>query len=328
MATSGTDVLLFTAKKIVMQAMYKAGLLKYDAPNPPNSLVQPYLDTLNVLVKQWESMGLQLWKRARLRITPVAYRSTYKFGTLADNVQQLKFESQTIASAVSGATTLNIAAASGDMTSGDVIDIYLSDGSIHATTISGSPTIVSGGYQVTLAVALDAACDAGARIYVWKTSTSIPIMLRDAYSASTTMQDLQPITVEHYDDFQENTSPRAAGSDGICVALEKLLGYSILHIYPEPISVDRYILVDCAMPTEIFTSMDDNPDMPPGWYMAMIYELARIMMDDNPDKDYADAHRLNIIKGADRTLQAAKDMNWEPKRHRLQVDMSSYDNYY
>lgn len=327
MATSGTDVYTYTARTIIMEAARKALLIKYETPNPPLPIIAPYLKVLNMLVAQWDTMGLHLWKDALIRVTPVANRAAYKFGSLMDAAQEIKFKSHTIAAQVTSDTTIDVASdAATDMAASDPIDVYMADGTIHSTTISGSPAGITGGYRVTLTDALDGAVADGALVRTWKTCTRIPVAIRDAWAMSTAQDALVPLNVQSYSDFKETVDPRTGGTETLSVALEKTRTGATLHVYPEPRGSSlSYVLLDCSMHMEGFDDLDDDPDMPPSWYMALIYELARIMMDDNPDKPYADAHRLNIIRGADRTLEAAKDSTWEPSRNQLEVDMGEYD---
>jgi hypothetical protein len=326
MATSGTEIYSYDAREIITQAARKAGLIKYDSPNPPTSIVKPYLRTLNMLVAQWETKGLHLWKNARIRITPVAYRATYKFGALADAAQEIKYESHTIAAQSSADTTIDVASSSAtDMIADDPIDIYLSDGTIHSTTISGSPSSITGGYRVTLTDALDGDLDDGARVLTWKTCTRLPIAIRDAGTQTTDSTTIVPIDVLSFSDFKEIVDPRSGG-EAQRVALEKTLSGSMLHVWPEPADSNTFVILECAMRMEGFDTLDDDPDMPSAWYMALIYELARIMMDDNPEKQYPDAHRLNVIRGAKERLDAAADLYWEPERHQVEVNMGIYED--
>lgn len=324
MATSGTTTYSMTASQIITHALRKAMLVKFDIPAVPARLVTPYLESLNLLVKAWEPKGLHLWKRKRLRLTPVAYRSEYVLGATADAVVEEKFASQLIASAASADTTIDVRSDSAtDLASGDTIDIYLSDGTVHTTTISGAPAGITNGYRCTLTTALDADADAGARVQTWKSSTDIPTQLVDAYQADTAMLSLIPLWVDGRNNFSEINDPRSTGAP-MRVTFQRTTSGGRIRIWPEPIDSSLYVLLDCDMPIETFSSVSDNPDMPAQWYLALIYNLAKIMMDDNPDQPYPDAHRLNIIKGAQNHLALAEDLDWEPEHRQIELDLQDY----
>lgn len=324
MATSGITTVSYSAEDIIMSALMMVGKVKFDAPSMPRRMEKQSLRQLNMLVKALESSGLYLWKENLVKLTPVKNRSTYLFG--GPEFTYVSDYMRTIAAGSSADTTIDINASVSD---GDSIEIYLDDGTIHATTVDGTPTSITGGYRVTLTDALDGAVLSGAQVLKYSSYTSTPhrVMMaqrRTRVSDGSSFYDHE-ISIWTRDDYREMAAKRSKG-DPQGVYFDRDLAASKLHVYPEPDGeTTEYLLLSVQDKQEIFNSLSDTPDMQDEWYLALVYSLAKMFMDSDPMIQMTDSHRLNIIKGEEKWLNNAKDFDRVAESFEFDIDETEYE---
>lgn len=328
MATSGVTSVAYTATNLIMSALSKVGLIDFDAPSVPSKLRSIALRELNMLLLALQSDGLHLWKEKRLKLTPVTRRNRYVFGTSADAFKNVAAETHTIAAAADTDTTIDVSDA-GTYADGDDIEVYLDDGTIHVTTISGTPSTITGGKRITLTDALDGAVQSGAQVLTYEAYTGIPLRVMSAYrrtrtSTGTSFTDIE-IDVVTKGAYNEGPVPRTQG-EIMSVWLDRERASATLRLYPEPIDDStQFIMLSVQEPQEIFNTLDDDLDMTPEWYLAVVYSLAKLFMDSNPQIQLEDSHRLNIIRGEEKWVNAAKDFDKVAQHYQIEVDDSNYE---
>ena len=146
MATSGSTDYSVTRDNLINEALQLCKVLGEGGTGSTNQL-SDCARTLNMLVKNLQVKGLNLWAIENLVVFPVKNQSVYAFGTSADRMCKTTelIEPELDGDHAAGSTTLTVAGKNGttSMAASDKIGIQTDAGGIEWTTISGTPTSTS-----------------------------------------------------------------------------------------------------------------------------------------------------------------------------------------
>lgn len=300
MALSGSTDFTLTAEKITRRALAKLKKVGADAPVVLRAMQDPALEELNLVLKQLSTVcPIHLWKLTELKVLLVKHRNRYEFGADADQVYRRKARTHSIASAVSGATTINVDGSTSDYATTDTsIDIHLSDGTVHTTTISNVAS-VSGGATLTLATALDADMDSGAQIETYVLDTRVPLRITEAYRVEDPdgiTPSVSPVTIMARKDMFELGARRVDGNV-YAVHYERQLNTAgspvgFLNIVHESDTTDRELRLFAQMPVDDVDNITDNVDIKPEHLNALIYMLADQLLDSFDELDEVTLTRI------------------------------------
>lgn len=282
MALSNSTDFTMSVEKVIQLALRKIGIAKQDSPTTLRQFLDPAMDELNILLKHWHNVGLQLWKLVELKIVSVEHKHVYPLGanTVALSVYSVTKRSQIFVAAANAASTIDVTATAGDITSGMLIDVHLSDGTVHSTTVSGTPSVISGGLRVTLTAALDAAADIGAQVVVWNTENRIPLRIIGGWSRtlSSTYDTDVPMRMLSKEDWAAIASKRVEGMPThLWYDRQQAAGY--IHVWPESDDNTRELHFQAAMPIDDIDSSSNSIDVRPDMLKALIYTLASDLAD-------------------------------------------------
>lgn len=325
MALSNSTDFTMTVEKVIQLALRKIGIAKQDSPTTLRQFLDPAMDELNLLLKHWHNVGLQLWKLVELKIVSVEHKHRYTLGSNAVSVYSPKLRTQAFSSAISGASTIDVTAATGDITSGLPIDVHLADGTVHSTTVSGTPSVITGGLRVTLTAVLAAAMDTGAQITVWQTETRFPLRIISGYSRtlSSTYDTDVPMKMMAKEDWASIASKRVEGLP-THLWYDRQQAGGFVHVWPESDDNTKELHFLVAMPLDDIDSSSNSIDIRPELMKALIYTLASDLADSYDGVDPNRYAQVAMKAKAFRDEAMAADDEYGTSLH-IGPDMSYYE---
>lgn len=272
MARSGDFILANTAHDIVSAALLKCQAIDPDQPLETTDL-NTGLNELNRLVKYYQSKGAQLWKLTEGVLFLDTGKTSYLLGPTGDEwCDSGDFVSTTLdAAEASGQTVLSVTATTGFANS-DKIGVELDDGTRHWTTIQ---SFVAGD-TVTVDSALPSAAASGNTVYVYTTPPPRPLALFDCRYQTTQSDNEIPIHLFSRQEYLKQTDKTSQGSV-VQAHYQPLLDNGKVYVWQPTNSVKSVMRFSYQRPIEIFTGSSNNPDFPAEWYLALAFNLAKVL---------------------------------------------------
>lgn len=300
--STSTDFIM-TRDDIIRTALRRVGALA-EGEQPSAQTMKDAATTLNLMIKYWQSKGINLWTLSEAVLFQAYGQQSYPMGpssaTRVCNVSALV--ETTAEAASSGAGTITVADDAG-LTSGMAIGIYCNTGLIHWTTISGAPVA----NVVTLAAPLAADVAADSPVYAYSTTVQFgrPMKVTSARQRQLSDGSDIPLAVTTRDDY---FALPTKGSLGLVnqVYYDPQIGTGMLYVWPSANDVRVQVRFTYQRTLADFDAIADNPDYPQEWYHALTWGLARELL---PEYGII-GERANDIK-----LMAAQSFN----------DLSGYD---
>lgn len=314
MATSGSSNFNVTRDEIIKAAARKIGAIR--ANETPNAkLVTDFAEALNAMVKHWQGRGIHVWTVSEATLFPQPGQVQYTISSAAssDNAT-LSFVSTTIATeAVSGASTVTVASDTG-ISDGDYIGIVVDDGSVHWTTVNGTPA----SDVVTLTAVLDDSAAVGNYVYAYTNKIVRPLKVVDArWVDASTGYETPTITMMARLDYRRLPNKTQAGSVTNAFYDPQLTaGY--LNLWQVPSTFDGYVNFTWYRPIEDFDASGDNPDLPQEWIRTLIWNLALEM---GPEYDVPDAKWNRVVAMATSSLDDMEGWDREEEAVSFGFDM-------
>ncbi len=289
MATSGTITYRADRNTLIKGALRLCSA--YDPENsagPSTNQITFAAEALNMLIKKWEALGLQLWERKWGVIFPRVDQGVYSLGTpgpagdhatLASPLGYGDFVNTTLsAAAASGATTVTLTAiTSGSSTGISVftaatthnIGVELDSGDLQWTTINGALSTNT----ATLTTALTGAAASGNRVFVYATKLTRPLRILDGYVRQLSNNSDIPINLiprENYNRFGIKTST----GQPVQLYYDQQSNSGLVYIYPVFSNVDQLLFIEFQKAIDDFTNSTDDFDLPQEWNEALKFNLA------------------------------------------------------
>lgn len=283
MATSGSWNFSQTAASIIQGALEDINELEAgESVDSDDSAVA--LRTLNQLVKQWQgdadmAPGLKVWTRQRITLFLALNQTRYLVGPGSTDARATTSYGRTTISASEaiGQTTISITSNSDattnvgstvTMTNGDIVGIVQDDGSLHWSTISGTP-----GATMTIADALTVAASAGRYVY-WFTSRAqrFPVIETAVLRNSDLIDTPLRVYVEAME--YERLPQKGAPGDPIALLVEPLTTQTRVTLDYAPQDVTKQVRLTVIYPAEDYDSTADDIAFPQEYLLALEWELA------------------------------------------------------
>jgi hypothetical protein len=305
-ATSNTVTFRLNRDQIIQQALIKVGAL--DPENPGTATTSQTTNTsyaLNMMIKGWETEGLQLWERKYAAIFPQKSQPVYVLGspgpggdhaTLSTPLGTGFIRTTTTSSVAVGATSITVTANSNSstvyasvgmpaitMAINDNIGLQQTDGTMFWTTISN---VV--GTTITLTTGPTVGCASGAYVTTYTTKLMRPLRILDGFTRQVQGNDVPHLILprEQYNRFGMKTSAGTPIQQYYDV--QENVGH--LYFYPTCNDVTQIIFIEFQKPIDDFVNATDDFDMPQEWGEAIVYNLAmRLIPDYSVPKEKADA---------------------------------------
>lgn len=299
MSTSGTTTFSRNRDQLIASALRKINAFE-SGETPDSAAVSEASDALNVMIKHWQSSGIEIWRTQEAILFPQISQVRYALGTSStDHVTEDWTETELSSAAILGATSVVLSSVTG-VSSTYHIGVTQDDGTILWTTVNGAPV----GSTVTLASALTDSAASGNRVIVYQTNLVRPLRIIDArrYNMDSAIDvPLGEMDRLEYQDMPNKTTTGAVNSF-YYDRRENTLGY--VYLWPAPATVNEAIKMTVAMPIEDFTAAGDDADLPQEWIRAVEWGLADELADEY---DVPEPKRSRIERRAAQYLQ---DVNW------------------
>lgn len=273
MATSGSYDYSVTATNVLTEALEIIGVLAVGQTIDSNDQTT-CLRSLNMMVKQWSgnfdfAPGLKAFSRKRGFVFLQSGHGSYSLGPSGDNATLTYIKTTLSTDEALGSTSLSLASTTG-MSASDKIGIVQNDGSIHWTTISGTP-----GAPTTIATGLASAASSGNVVFTYTTKLIRPLYIEEAVLRDVDGNDssLDPMTLGQY----ENIAVKTADGQPGYYYYENSLTNGTLYLDYEPSDATDVIRLTFMAPAEDYDAASNDIAYPQEWYSAISYGLAKLI---------------------------------------------------
>jgi hypothetical protein len=328
LATSGTVTFRSTRDELIKAALRLCEGIDGELNTPTSMQITTAAEALNLIIKQWEADGLQLFSRRWGVVFPQYAQGVFKFGTpgAAGDHASLStplgvgdyIKTTLTASMATSGTTASLTAKTSASTSGITevtaattynIGIELDTGYIHWTTINGALS----GLNATLTTGVTSAATSGNTVYIYKTKLVRPLRILDAFMRNAAGSD-NPVNIYSRDQFARfGYKPSLGTPNSVYYDPQSNSGY--LYTYPQFSSVDSQLFIEFQSPIEDFAATGDDFDLPQEWGRALKYNLA---VDIAPEYSVSDSKFKQLIALAQESHAVLKGWDQENNSMYLQ----------
>ena len=289
MATSGTITFRTNRNEVIKGALRLCSA--YDPENsagPSTAQITDAAESLNLLVKSWGAVGLQLWERRWGVVFPQNNQGTFILGSpgpagdhacLTTPLNGGFVQTTLSTDAADGASTIEVESITGQLsTTGTTattitnaynIGIELDDGTLQWTTVNGAPS----GTTVTLAAVLTDSATSGNAVYCYQTKLIRPLRVLDAFIRQTQGGNDLPckiISRDEYNRFGVKSSPGTPTQ----IYYNPQSNTGQLYTYPVFNDMTQVLFIEFSKPIDDFTTSTDDYDLPQEWGNALKLNLA------------------------------------------------------
>jgi len=334
-ASSGTVTYRATANTIINGALRILGAIDPEnSASPSATQTSGGLEALNMLVKNWQTAGLQLWERKYGVIFPQKDQGVYVLGSPGPAGDHAclstplngGFVQTTLSSAASsGATSISVTSTTGQLsTAGNTatsitnaynIGVQLDSGATYWTTVSGAPS----GTTVTLAVALTGAAASGNYVFCYATKLFRPLRILDGFIRQAAQTNDIPARVLSRDEYNRFGKKSSSGSP-IQLYYDPQANTGHLYVYPVPSQATQLIFIEFQKPIEDFSAASEDFDMPQEWADALKFNLARRLA---PEYEVSQIKYNQIKDLADESYEAIN--NWDQEAASVYLQPAQWD---
>lgn len=312
--------------KITRDTLSTAALRLLGAIDPENTAgptatqLTNAAEALNLLIKQWQYLGLELWVRKYAAIFPQKGQQVYVLGdpTPAGDHACLStplgtgFVKTTLSSAMAAsATSCPLTAISTTATAGIPaitvatawnIGIQQDSGTIFWTTVNGALS----GNTATLTAGITTAASAGQCVYAYVTKLMRPMRVLDGFYRMNGGNDVPCLIIprENYNRFGMKSST------GTTIQLYYDPGSTggNLYVYPASSLTNGVLYIEFTKPIDDMDSSTDDFNFPQEWLNALKYNLALAMC---PEYEVSEAKYKQIAYIAQKSFDDVKSYDQE-----------------
>lgn len=274
MATSGSYDYSVTATNVLTEALEIIGVLPVGQTIDSNDQTT-CLRSLNMMVKQWSgnfdfAPGLKAFSRKRGYVFLQSGQGSYSLGPTGDNATLTYIKTTLSTDEALGSTSLSLTSTTG-MSASDKIGIVQNDGSIHWTTISGTP-----GAPTTISTGLASAASSGNVVFTYTTKLIRPLYIEEAVLRNTDGDDFIALLLMTLGQYETIPVKGADGQPGYYYYENSLLN-GTLYLDYEPSDTTNVIRLTFMAPAEDYDAAANDIAYPQEWYLAISYGLAKLI---------------------------------------------------
>jgi hypothetical protein len=290
MTTSSSWDYSVTAAQVMAAAAENLGLIQ-PAGTVPSNHSTAMLQRLNFIAKQWQgkadmAQGLKVHTRQRLTLFLAKGQQRYTVGPATTDarcsaqygrttISAAEAAAQTVISITSNTDTTTYPGTTVTMTNADFVGIVLDDGTIHWTTISGTPAAT-----MTIAVQLPSAAAAGNFVY-WFTSRAqhFPVLEYAVLRTfdTSTFGKATDLPLDVFRDVQsyESLPDKTYSGDPLALLVEPLRLNTAVTLNCQPSDVSKVVNLDVLYPAEDYDATSNDIAFPQEWFAALEWELTK-----------------------------------------------------
>jgi hypothetical protein len=271
MATSGTVTYSVTELDIITDALENCGVYASNETIRSED-VDLCRRKLNLIYKQWNSQtdfapGLKMWTRRRATMFLQKDQSIYSLGPSGDNATESYVETSLTANAANGASTLTVASVTG-MTSGDFVGVKLNTGTIHWTTINGTPSFPT----ITLTAVTTGAAASGNPVFTYTTKMRRPFEILSAQIKNS--DDVYSfVSVEMLLNEYESNGVRNSQGTPQELYFEAQRTNAKVYLDVEPDNTSSVLTMVYTSYIEDTSATTDQVDFPAEWFKPLAWQL-------------------------------------------------------
>ena len=266
MTTSGSYDYNRTAIQIITEALELIGV--YDIGSTLSaSEVTTVLATLNMMLKAWQAEGIGLWKNVEgvLYLQDGTY--SYSIGPSGDNATTEVIKTEIATAGSSTDLTITVDDDEG-IADGDYIGVEVDDGTVHWTTVNGTPAA----NVVTLTAALDDDTAVDNHVYAFTSKIQRPLEIIEARLRNADDND-RPLLIKSRQEYMALSDKDSAGSPNL-IYYDPQLTNGKMYVWLCPNDVKERIFFTSRIPIEDFDSQANDPDFPQEWLLPVAWNLA------------------------------------------------------
>lgn len=316
MATSNSYDYSLSAATLIQEAAENLGVLQ-----PGGTIVSAHqtmmLRKLNLIAKQWMGMadfapGLKVFTRQRVRVFLQKGQHRYIVGPGSSDARAATIYGRTTISAdeASGQTTISITSNTDTttfpdntvtMANGDIVGIEQNDGTLHWTTISGTP-----GATMTIASQITVAASAGNYVY-WFTSRAQRFLdIESAVLRDENHKDTPLYIFRDAREYDLGVTDKLADGDPTAILVEPQRITTHVLLDAQPTDVTKLIVMTVLYPTEDYDATTDDIAFPQNWFRPLAWQLT---IDSAPAFSKPVTPEMKMLR--DEALMIARNANPE-----------------
>jgi hypothetical protein len=266
MTTSGSIDFSVSRDSIITESLMIIGVLS-EGETPSTSQLSDHSRALNMMVKAWQTRGLNLWSVQKLSLVLEQDKTSYTLGT--DHITSSLTRTALASDAASGASTISVDSITG-ISNLYNIGVKLDDGTMQWTTVNGAPS----GTTVTLTAVLTGTASEDNVVYVYATKYNA-LGVKESLQAYRRTEDEQDSTINIISRDEYNMfSDKQAEGKVTHIQFQPNLTSSVFYVYPMSDTETDTIEIMVKRTLEDFDAAADTPDFPQTWYEALCYNLA------------------------------------------------------
>jgi hypothetical protein len=266
MSVSGSIDFAVTRDDIITEALLLCGVIP-DGDSPSDDQITSVSRTLNMMIKNWQAEGLNLFAVQEVFLFLEKGKSRYTMGEGNERYGTDIVDKTLDGAHSAGTVNLTVSSTSGMVAGNDIgIQYGSSDMEWHEIGLVVDSTTVS------LVTALENDAADGAAVYSYDPLSERPmavhnVIRRDAGGSDT------PLTQLSRSDYMNLAAKTSSGAVTGCWFDPQLLE-SYLWVYPRTDKATDYLVMYVQRTLNDFDLATDNPDFPQEWYMPLAYGLA------------------------------------------------------
>lgn len=309
MATSGSTDFNMTATELIRSAMRTLGVIGVGAV-PTDQELADGLESLNMMIKAWQTDGIQLWLHTEAALFLVEGQEKYSLP--GANVAKLDSLTETTlaADAAASATSITVSSIAG-IADTKSIGIVTDSNTIHWTTVSGAPS----GSSVTLATGMAAAASSGNKVWVYSGTIERPNRITDMRRRNAGIDTPVTQLLGRQDYFMlPNKTDKGVP---VQAYYDPQTNVGTLYVWPAPTTVDDHMRFTYSRPIQDVDSLTNTLDFPTEWLKAIKYNLAVDMAPEYGLRPFPEViaqatNTKEALNGWDRELQP---IQFEPEEY-------------
>ena len=286
------------------------------ATQTPNAqLITDGAEALNAMVKHWQGKGIHVWTVSEATLFPEPGQIQYAVSdtSSSDHITSSFVSTALAAEASSGATSLTVDSIT-SISDGDFIGVVVDDGTVHWTTVNGSPS----GSTVTLTTGLDDSAAEDNKIYAYTSKIVRPLKIVDArWVDADSLIESPVVSMIARLDYRRLPNKSQAGSVTQMFYDPQLVAGQA-YLWQVPAVFEGYVNFTWYRPIEDFDAAGDNPDLPQEWLQTLIFNLAVVLA---PEFDVPAAKMADLKAMAAEFLDDMMDWDREIEAVCFGVDM-------
>jgi hypothetical protein len=273
MATSGSGDFSTSTTQIISDAFAMAGLFSIDESIPAVDY-EYAARILNAMVKNWSGpsgrplSSKKMWTRKRAVLFLQQGQSIYELGPSGDTAADVSYLDTTLALDVKALDVDMPLISTSGAKDGDTIKVWMDDGTIHVTTVNGTPTA----YIATIATGIPADTSLGNRVIAFTNLSIRPVEILSAVlrDADNNDSSLSVMDFNNYEQMPRKDSP----GDPSSYFYEPQLVNGKIYFDFAPNDVTKVVDLVYRAPIYDFDAVSDEPDMPQEWYEPLVSNFA------------------------------------------------------